>query len=222
MRTSMHPSLTKMRGRMRPTNRMSTAKCFAIHSGVLQRLIRSTRPAVWFDVDEQPFNGELIMRPIRSILDASFCYVPSVATSVASTWRRAGWRPTTDAERRARRQPTAELVVDWVGAADAPTTVARRIAVRVSSKSRGPLPARDFERGADTQSGVAPIRKFHPERESASSSAGRLRDGATLRWSATERDDDMPIERRKTQSADRNVQDARSGSAYCDAIVSPL
>ena len=50
------------------------------------------------------------MRPIRSILDASFCYVPSVATSVASTWRRAGWRPTTDEERKARRQRAVEQV----------------------------------------------------------------------------------------------------------------
>jgi hypothetical protein len=56
------------------------------------------------------------MKPIRSILDPSFRYVPSVATSVASTWRRAGWRPMTDEERRARRQPTAELVVDRIGA----------------------------------------------------------------------------------------------------------
>lgn len=53
------------------------------------------------------------MRPIRSILDPSFCYVPSVATSVASTWRRAGWRPTTDEERKARRQPAVQLTVDW-------------------------------------------------------------------------------------------------------------
>ena len=120
------------------------------------------------------------MRPIRSILDASFCYVPSVATSVASTWRRAGWRPVTEDERKARRQPTAELVVDWIGAVAAQATSARRIAVRVSSASRNPLPAGDFERGAVTQGDVTPIRKFHPEHESASPSAGRLRDGATL------------------------------------------
>ena len=56
------------------------------------------------------------MKPIRSILDPSFHYVPSVATSVVSTWRRAGWRPTTDEERRVRRQPTAELAVDSIGA----------------------------------------------------------------------------------------------------------
>jgi hypothetical protein len=74
------------------------------------------------------------MKPIRSILDASFRYVPSVATSVASTWRCAGWRPTTDEEREARRQPTADLVVDSIGAADAPTSVARRALVSVSSR----------------------------------------------------------------------------------------
>jgi hypothetical protein len=56
------------------------------------------------------------MKPTRSILDPSFRYVPSVATSVASTWRRAGWHPTTDEERKARRQPAAELVVDCIGA----------------------------------------------------------------------------------------------------------
>src|ERR1700675_4199090 len=112
---------------MRPTKRVSTAKCFAIRSGVLRRSIRPTRPAAWFDVGDQPCNGELIMKPIRSILDTSFCYVPSVATSVASTWRRAGWRPTTDEERKARRQPTAELLVHKIGAVDAPTAVARRI-----------------------------------------------------------------------------------------------
>jgi hypothetical protein len=45
---------------------------------------------------------EPIMKPLRSILDASFQYVPAVATSVAETWRRAGWRPTTERERKAR------------------------------------------------------------------------------------------------------------------------
>lgn len=47
-----------------------------------------------------------------SILDESFRYVPAAATSVADTWRRFGWRPITDEERRARRQPAAEIPVD--------------------------------------------------------------------------------------------------------------
>ena len=33
------------------------------------------------------------MRPSRSILDRDFRYVPSIATSVAETWKRFGWRP---------------------------------------------------------------------------------------------------------------------------------
>lgn len=49
-----------------------------------------------------------------SILDESFRYVPAAATSVAETWRRFGWRPTTDEERRARRQPAAEIQVEQI------------------------------------------------------------------------------------------------------------
>jgi len=120
------------------------------------------------------------MRPIRSILDASFRYVPSVATSVASTWRRAGWRPTTDEERRARRQPAAELVVDWIGAANAPTTMARRVSVRVRDSTRDPLATHDSERSAVARSDVAALRKAPPEHPGASRSSGRLRDGAIL------------------------------------------
>ena len=33
------------------------------------------------------------MKPRISILNPAFRYVPSVATSVASTWRRFGWKP---------------------------------------------------------------------------------------------------------------------------------
>lgn len=56
-----------------------------------------------------------MVKPARLILDESFRYVPAVATSVAETWRRFGWRPTTDEERRTRRGPTTELLVDVVG-----------------------------------------------------------------------------------------------------------
>jgi hypothetical protein len=44
------------------------------------------------------------MAPAKSILDGSFRYVPAAATSVAQTWRRFGWRPTTDDERKRRGQ----------------------------------------------------------------------------------------------------------------------
>jgi hypothetical protein len=49
------------------------------------------------------------MKPSKSILDRSFRYVPSVATSVASTWRRFGWRPTTADERSRRLVQQAAL-----------------------------------------------------------------------------------------------------------------
>jgi hypothetical protein len=72
------------------------------------------------------------MKPVRSILDKSFSYVPSFATSIASTWRRAGWRPTTDEDRKARQQQSVlELIVDSA-AADASLS-ARRIAKKVAN-----------------------------------------------------------------------------------------
>jgi hypothetical protein len=56
------------------------------------------------------------IKPALSILDESFRYVPAAATSVVETWRRYGWRPTTDEDRKRRRRPAAELVVESVGA----------------------------------------------------------------------------------------------------------
>jgi hypothetical protein len=37
------------------------------------------------------------------LLDPGFRYVPSANTNVTATWKRFGYRPTTDAERRARQ-----------------------------------------------------------------------------------------------------------------------
>ena len=45
----------------------------------------------------------MTMKPSKSILDESFAYVPSTTTAVDATWRRFGWRPLTDDERRKRR-----------------------------------------------------------------------------------------------------------------------
>ena len=58
-----------------------------------------------------------MMRPSYSILDPSFRYVPAAATSVADTWRRFGWRPTTDEEQKSRGGSTVTLVVDEIGRA---------------------------------------------------------------------------------------------------------
>jgi hypothetical protein len=42
------------------------------------------------------------------LLDPRFHYVPAAKTDVLSTWRRFGYRPTSDAERRARlREPAS-------------------------------------------------------------------------------------------------------------------
>jgi len=42
------------------------------------------------------------------LLDARFKYVPSTNTNVASTWRKFGFRPTTEAERSARQRRLEE------------------------------------------------------------------------------------------------------------------
>ena len=38
------------------------------------------------------------------LLDRDFRYIPSAHTDIAATWRRFGFRPTTETERRARQQ----------------------------------------------------------------------------------------------------------------------
>ena len=43
------------------------------------------------------------MKPSKSILSESFNYVPASTTSVDATWRRFGWQPITDKDRRIRR-----------------------------------------------------------------------------------------------------------------------
>jgi hypothetical protein len=42
------------------------------------------------------------MRPLISILHESFAYVPAYATAVQDTWRRFGWSPMTEEERKVR------------------------------------------------------------------------------------------------------------------------
>jgi hypothetical protein len=59
------------------------------------------------------------MKPGRSILDASFRYVPSASTSVSDTWRRFGWQPANLGERQPQPQRTS-----------APGLVAPRLARR--------------------------------------------------------------------------------------------
>jgi hypothetical protein len=55
-------------------------------------------------------------KPTHSILNDSFRYVPAAATSVVETWRRFGWRPTTDEERNGRRRTAADFPDEPVAA----------------------------------------------------------------------------------------------------------
>jgi len=50
------------------------------------------------------------MKPTKSILDESFAYTPAAATAVDATWRRYGWQPITEQERKSRHH--GELVPD--------------------------------------------------------------------------------------------------------------
>jgi len=51
------------------------------------------------------------MKPSRSILDEAFHYVSAIATSVADTWRRFGWRPETRSDGRKPGQQTGAGLV---------------------------------------------------------------------------------------------------------------
>jgi hypothetical protein len=58
------------------------------------------------------------------MLDTKFRYVPSAHTNVVATWKRFGFRPTTEAERRARQ---ARLQAEELASPDAAAaSVARR------------------------------------------------------------------------------------------------
>lgn len=46
----------------------------------------------------------MTMKPTKSILDESFAYTPSTATAVELTWRKYGWAPLTEQERKSRRR----------------------------------------------------------------------------------------------------------------------
>jgi hypothetical protein len=54
----------------------------------------------------------MMTKPSRSILDESFPYVSAAATSVSDTWRRFGWRPMTDEDRKRRRRRTAGAMAE--------------------------------------------------------------------------------------------------------------
>jgi hypothetical protein len=67
------------------------------------------------------------------LLDPGFRYVPAANTNVAATWRRFGYRPTTEAERRARQSR---------GAAEGSAAVLEQTSAAAGrAMRRRPLPA---------------------------------------------------------------------------------
>ena len=42
------------------------------------------------------------MKPSKSILDESFAYTSSARTAVDATWRKYGWKPLTEQDRKTR------------------------------------------------------------------------------------------------------------------------
>jgi hypothetical protein len=44
------------------------------------------------------------------ITDPRFKWIPSAKTDITKTWKRNGWKPTTEAERAARQRKTEESV----------------------------------------------------------------------------------------------------------------
>ncbi len=60
------------------------------------------------------------------LLDQRFRYIPSASTDVAATWRRFGFRPTTESERRARQAAIADDARDDIDLAHQRAANARR------------------------------------------------------------------------------------------------
>jgi hypothetical protein len=73
------------------------------------------------------------------LLDPGFRYVPSANTNVTATWKRFGYRPTTEAERRARQ---SRMNVHGVGVAEATVPGARAVRRRGLPASGEAGPAR--------------------------------------------------------------------------------
>jgi hypothetical protein len=60
------------------------------------------------------------------LLDPGFRYVPSANTNVTATWKRFGYRPTTEAERRARQSRAMDPSSSPTGVAPAARHARRR------------------------------------------------------------------------------------------------
>jgi hypothetical protein len=72
------------------------------------------------------------------LLDPGFRYVPSANTNVAATWKRFGYRPTTDAERRARQAGNAAGRLSMAESADSGSRLERRRPLAAPADARVP------------------------------------------------------------------------------------
>jgi hypothetical protein len=75
------------------------------------------------------------------LLDQRFRYIPAANTDVAATWRRFGFRPTTESERRARQRADAAAALDAAGNARGDIELAPQIAATVRAQRCAPNPA---------------------------------------------------------------------------------
>ena len=76
-----------------------------------------------------------MMKPTQSILDDSFRYVPAVATSVVQTWRRFGWQPTTDDERKRRLGTSPRIAADGRSPANVSTDTFGQRTVAIAGRA---------------------------------------------------------------------------------------
>jgi hypothetical protein len=76
------------------------------------------------------------------LLDARFKYTPSTSTNIVSTWKRHGFKPTTEAERQARQrralgETMKEVSVVQLDGAKRGRASALRLATRKTAGERG-------------------------------------------------------------------------------------
>jgi hypothetical protein len=68
------------------------------------------------------------------LLDQRFRYIPAAKTDVSATWRRFGFRPTTESERRARMRASPPGAEEATGPARRELELASRFTVKAHPK----------------------------------------------------------------------------------------
>ena len=70
------------------------------------------------------------------LLDQRFRYIPAAKTDVAATWRRFGFRPTTESERQARQRVGAAPADEAVDDARGDIELAPQLAAKARTQPR--------------------------------------------------------------------------------------